>query len=117
MREFNAGTRGHSTLLILAVWSSQITRLYSSYGPAQMNEFEKICGRYHRVCVEDGGRDVGSSGCALKLITAAQIQFTHATQSPRAREITGSVVCANEGDIAARISTLYCAATETSLIF
>ena len=106
MREINAGTRKHSALLILAEWSSQITRLYSSYGPAQMNEFEICCGRYHGVCVEDGGRGIcSSSGCALKLITAAQIQSTHAARSPRAREVTCSVVCGNEVDIAARVGT------------
>ena len=47
-------------------------------------------------CVEDGGRGV----CSLdvhhlvqKPASAAQMQFTHATRSPGARQVAGIVVC------------------------
>ena len=49
-------------------------------------------------CVEDGGRGV----CSLdvhrlvqKPVSAAQMLFTHATRSPRARQIADRVVCGN----------------------
>ena len=47
-------------------------------------------------CVEDGSRGVCSSnvnGLAQKPVSAAQMQFTHATQSSRARQIADRVVC------------------------
>ena len=66
-------------------------------------------------CVEDGGRGVCSSDVHLlvqKHVSAAQMQFTHATRSPRARQIAGRVVCGSKVDIAAGISARDSAAME-----
>ena len=46
-------------------------------------------------CVEDGGRDVCSPGVhhlVQNIVSATQMQFTHATRSSRARQIAGRVV-------------------------
>ena len=70
-------------------------------------------------CVEDGGRDVCSSDVhhlVQKSVSAAQMHFTHGAQSPRARQIIGSLVCGSWVDIAAGISTRDSAATENSFI-
>ena len=40
-----------------------------------------------------------------KLASAAQMQFDHATRSPRARQIAGSVICGSYVEIATEIST------------
>ena len=47
-------------------------------------------------CDEDGGHGVCSSDVhhlVQKAVSATQMQFTHATRSPRARQIAGRVVC------------------------
>ena len=71
-------------------------------------------------CVEDGVRDVCSSDdvhhLVQKPVSAAQIQFTNATRSLRARQIAGSVLGGSWVDIAAEISTRDSAATERSFL-
>ena len=70
-------------------------------------------------CVEDGGRGVCSSDVhhlVQKPVSAAQMQFTHATQSPRARQVEGIVVCGNKVDIAAEISARDSAVLEKSFL-
>ena len=49
-----------------------------------------------------------------KPVPVAQIQFTHATRSPRARQVAFSVVCESYIEIAAGIGTRGSAATEKS---
>ena len=70
-------------------------------------------------CTEDGGRGVYSSDVhhylMQKPVSAAQTQFTHATRSPRARQIAGRVICGSKADIAAGISARDSAAMEKSL--
>ena len=69
--------------------------------------------------VEDGGHGVCLSDVhqlVQKPASAAQMQFTHATRSPRAQQIAGSAVCGSQVDIAVGISTRYCAATEKSFL-
>ena len=58
-----------------------------------VNELHHRCdGRNGLWCAEDGGRGVCSSDVdylVQKPVSAAQMQFTHATRSPRARQIAG----------------------------
>ena len=71
------------------------------------------------LCVEDGGRRFCSSDVhqlVQKPFSAAQMQFTHATQSPRARQIAGNVIRGSCVDIAGGISARDSAATEKTLI-
>ena len=84
-----------------------------------VKEFRWCRGRNFLWCVEDGGRSVGSSDghqLVQKPFSAAQLPFTHATRSPRARQIAGSVVCGGYIDIVAGISTRDSAATEKSFV-
>ena len=70
-------------------------------------------------CVEDGGRGVCSSDVhhlVQKPVSAARMQFTHATRNPRARQIAGRVVCGSLVDIAAGISTRDSVATDKSFL-
>ena len=67
----------------------------------------------------DGGRGVCSLDVhhlAQKPVSAAQMQFTHATRSPRAHQIAGRAVCGSKVDIAAGISARDSAAIEKSLL-
>ena len=67
-----------------------------------MNEFHRCDGRNVLWCAEDGGRGVCSSDVhhlVQKPVSAAQIQFTHATRSPLARQIASRVVCGSKVDI------------------
>ena len=80
-----------------------------------VNELHRCDGRNGLWCAEDGGRDVRSSDVhhlGQKPVSAAQMQFTHATRSPRARQIAGRVVCGSEVDIVAGISARDSAAIE-----
>ena len=75
------------------------------------NELHRCDGRNGLWCAEDGGRGVCSSD-----VSAAQMQFTHATQTPRARQIVGRVVCGSKVDIVAGISARDSAAMEKSFL-
>ena len=80
-----------------------------------VNELHRCDGRNGLWCAEDGGRDGRSSDVhhlGQKPVSAAQMQFTHATRSPRARQIAGRVVCGSEVDIVAGISARDSAAIE-----
>ena len=70
-------------------------------------------------CAEDGGRGVYSSDMhhlVQNPVSAAQMQFTHATRSLRARQIAGKVVCGSEVDTVAGISARDSAAMEKSFL-
>ena len=61
-----------------------------------VKEFRWRHGRKCLRCVDDGGSGAFSTDVhrlVQKLISAAQIQFTYATRSSRARQIAGKVVC------------------------
>ena len=71
------------------------------------NELNRSCGRNVLWCAGDGGRGVCSSDVhrlVQKPVSAAEMQFTHATRSPRASQIAGRVVCRSKVDIAAGVS-------------
>ena len=58
-------------------------------------------------------------GCApfgAKPVSAAEMQFTYATRSPRASQIAGRVVCGSKVDIVARISARDSVAMEKSFL-
>ena len=83
------------------------------------NESHRCDGRNGLWCAEDGGRGVCASDVhhlAQKSVSAAQMQFTHATRSPRARQIAGSDVCGSKVDIVAGISARNSAAMEKSFL-
>ena len=72
-----------------------------------VNELHQCDGRNGLWCAEDGGRDVCSSDVhhlVQKPVSVPQMQFIHATRSPRARQIAGRVVCESKVDIVAGIS-------------
>ena len=84
-----------------------------------MSELHRCDGRNGLWCAEDGGRGVCSSDLhhlVQKSVSVAQMQFTHATRSPRARQIAGRVVCASKVDIVAGISARDSAAIEKSFL-
>ena len=84
-----------------------------------VNELHRCPGRNILWCVEDGGRGVCSSDVhqlVQKPVSAAQMQFTYATRSPRARQMTGRVVCGSKVDITAGISARNSAAMEKSFL-
>ena len=67
-----------------------------------VNELHRCDGRNGLWCAEDGGRGVCSSDVHHLVqtpVSAAEMQFTHATRSPRARQIAGRVVCGSKVDI------------------
>ena len=71
------------------------------------NDLNRFCGRNVLWCAGDGGRGVCSSDVnrlVQKPVSAAEMQFTHATRSPRARQVAGRVVCGSKVDIAAGVS-------------
>ena len=83
------------------------------------NEFHWCDGRNVLWCAEDGGRGVCSSDMhhlVQKPVSAAQMQFTHAPRSLRARQIAGRVVCGSKVDIVAGISARDSAAMEKSFL-
>ena len=68
---------------------------------------------------EDGGRGFCSSdvpNLVQKPVSAAQMQFTHATRSPQAHQNAGRVVCGSKVDIVAGISARDNAAMEKSFL-
>ena len=74
------------------------------------NELHRCAGRNVLWCAGDGGRGVCSSDVhhlVQKPVSAAEMQFTHATHSPRASQIAGRVVCGSKVDIAAEISDMW----------
>ena len=78
-----------------------------------------IVNELHRCDGEDGGRGVCSSDVhhlVQKPVSAAEMQFTHATRSPRARHIAGRVVCGSMVDIVAGSSARDSAAMEKSFL-
>ena len=84
-----------------------------------MNELHRCPGRNVLWCAEDGRRGVYSSDvCHLVQtpVSAAQMQFTHATQSPPARQIASRVVRGSKADTAAGTSARDSAAMEKSLL-
>ena len=84
-----------------------------------VNELHRCDGRNGLWCAEDGGRGVCSSDVhhlVQKPVSAAQMQFTHATRSARARQIAGRVVCGSKVDIVAGISARDSAAMEKSFL-
>ena len=84
-----------------------------------VNELHRCPGRNVLWCVEDGGRGVCSSDVyhlVQKPVSAAQMQFTYATRSSRAREIAGRVVCGSKVGIAAGTSARNSAAMEKSFL-
>ena len=84
-----------------------------------VNELHRCDGRNGLWCAEDGGHGVCSSDMdylVQKHGSAAQIQFTHATRSPRARQIAGRVVCGSKVDIVAGNSARDSAAMEKSFL-
>ena len=71
------------------------------------NELHWCAGRNVLWCTGDGGRGVCSSNVhdlVQKPVSAAEMQFTHATRNPRASQIAGRVVCGSKVDIVAGIS-------------
>ena len=83
------------------------------------NDSNWLCGRNVLWCAGDGGRGVCSSDVhrlVQKPVSAAEMQFTHATRSPRARQIAGRVVCGSKVDIVAGVSTRDSVAMEKSFL-
>ena len=71
------------------------------------NDFYLCSGRNVLWCAGDGGRGVCSSDVhrlVQKPVSAAEMQFTHATRSPRASQTAGRVVCGSKVDIAEGVS-------------
>ena len=83
------------------------------------NELHRCAGRNVLWCAGDGGRGVCSSDVhhlVQKPVSAAEMQFTHATRSPRASQISGRVVCGSKVDIVAGISARDGVAMEKSFL-
>ena len=71
------------------------------------NESYLCSGRNVLWCAGDGSRGVCSSDVhrlVQKSVSAAEMQFIHATRSPRASQIAGRVVCGSKVDIAEGVS-------------
>ena len=84
-----------------------------------VNELRRCNGRNGLWCAKDSDRGVCSSDVyhlVQKPVSAAQMEFTHATRSPRARQIVGRVVCGSKVDIIAEISARDSAAMEKSFL-
>ena len=70
-------------------------------------------------CAEDGGRGVCSSDVhhlVQKPVSATQMQFTHATQNPRARQIADRVICGSKVDTVTGVSARDSAAIDKSFL-
>ena len=83
------------------------------------NDLYLCSGRNVLWCAGDGGRGVCSSDVhclAQKPVSAAEMQFTHATRSPRASQIAGRVVCGSKVDIAEGVSARDSVAWEKSFL-
>ena len=84
-----------------------------------VNELHRCDGRNVWWWAADGGCGVCSSDVpdlVQKPVSAAQMQFNHATRSPRARQIAGRVVCKSKVDIVAGGSPRDSAAMEKSFL-
>ena len=84
-----------------------------------VKELQRYDGRKGLWCAEDGGRGVCSSDVdhlVQKPVSAAQMQFTHATRSPRARQIAGRDVYGSKVYIVAGGSARDNAAMEKSFL-
>ena len=69
------------------------------------NELHRCDGRNVLWCAGDGGVwSLDVHHLVQKPVSAAEMQFTHATRSPQVSQIAGRVVCGNKVDIAAGIS-------------
>ena len=83
------------------------------------NDLYLFCGRNVLWCAGDGGRGVCSSdvhSLVQKPVSVAEMQFTHATRSPRSSQIAGRVVCGSKVDIAAGVSARDSVAMEKSFL-
>ena len=83
------------------------------------NELHWRAGRNVLWCAGDGGHGVCSSDVhdlKQKPVSAAEMQFTHATRSPRASQIAGRVVCGSKVDLVAGISARNSVAMEKSFL-
>ena len=83
------------------------------------NQLHWCNGRNVLWCAGDGGRGVCSSGVRhleQEPVSAPEMQFTHATRSPRASQIAGRVVCGSKVDIVAGISARDSFAVEKSFL-
>ena len=83
------------------------------------NELNRCSGRNVLWCARDGGRGVCLSDVhrlVQKPVSSAEMQFTHATRSPRASQIAGRVLCGSKVDIAAGVSARDSVAMEESLL-
>ena len=83
------------------------------------NELYLCSGRNVLWCAGDGGRGVYSSDVhrlVQKPGSATEMQFTHATRSPRASQIAGRVVCGNKVDIVEGVSARDSVAMEKSFL-
>ena len=84
-----------------------------------VNELHRCDGRNGLWCAEDGGRGVWSSDVhhlVQKPVSAAEMQFIHATRSPRVRQIAGRVVSRIKVDIVAGSSARDSATMEKSFL-
>ena len=85
-----------------------------------VNELHRCDGRNGLWCAEDGGRGVCSSDVHHYLVqkpfSAAEMQFTHATRNPRARQIAGRVIFGSKVDIVAGSSARDSATMEKSFL-
>ena len=84
-----------------------------------VNELHRCDGRNGLWCAEAGGRGVCSPDVhhlVQKRVSVAEMQLTHATRSPRARQIAGRVVCGSKVDIVAGSSPRDSAAREKSFL-
>ena len=83
------------------------------------NELHRCTDRSVLWCAGDGGRGVCSSDVhhlVQKPVSAAEMQSTHATRSPRASQIAGRVVCGSKVDIVAGVSARDSVAMEKSFL-
>ena len=83
------------------------------------NKLHRCAGRNVLWCAGDGGRGVCSSDVhhlVQKAVSAAEMQFTHATRSNRASQVAGRVVCGSKVDIVAGISARDSVAMEKSFL-
>ena len=83
------------------------------------NELYLCSGRNVLWRAGDGGRSVCSSDLhrlVQKPVSAAEMQFTHATRSPRASRIAGRVVCGSKVDITEGVSARDSVAMEKSFL-
>ena len=84
-----------------------------------VSELHWCTGRNILWCAGNSGRGVCSSDVhdlVQKPVSAAEMQFTYATRSPRASQIAGRVVCGSKVDIVAGISARDSIAMEKSFL-